>query len=166
MNLAYLSLGSNIDPEINLPRAAALLRAAGRLRAVSPVFETAPVGTGDPRPFLNAAVILETALDATTLKRRVLADVEARLGRVRDPNDRNAPRTIDVDISLWQGDAGPPPDPDILLQVHVAVPLAAVAPELAHPETGESLAAIAARLARAQPQPRPRPDVIIDSMRS
>lgn len=165
MNRAYLALGSNIDPRRNLTRAVALLAAAGRVRSVSRVWETAPVGRTDQPPFLNAAVLLETELAPEALKEGVIADLEARLGRVRDPADRNAPRTIDVDIVLWNDRVGeilgrPVPDPDLLRHAHVAVPVAELDPELPHPVSGEPLAAIARRLAAAaQPAPVPRPDV-------
>jgi 2-amino-4-hydroxy-6-hydroxymethyldihydropteridine diphosphokinase len=165
MNRAYLALGSNIDPRRNLPRAVALLAAAGRVRAVSRVWETAPVGCTDQAPFLNAAVLLETELTPEALKGQVIAGLEERLGRVRDPADRNAPRTIDVDIVLWNDDVGeilgrPVPDPDLLRHAHVAVPVAELEPALIHPVSSEPLAAIARRLAAAaRPAPVPCPDV-------
>lgn len=173
MNRAYLLLGSNIEPEANLPRALALLAAAGRVVAVSAVYRTAAVGRTDQADFLNAAVLLETALEAGELKKRVIAGVEAALGRVRDPLDKNAPRTIDVDVAIWEagaGGAGPrrtgaggvagaagpasgagwPPDPDIARRAHAAVPLADLAPDWVHPVDGRPLALIAAELIAAE----------------
>lgn len=167
MNRAYLSLGSNIDPETNLPRAVAMLSRAGEVRAVSPAYATEPVGAPGSAEFLNAAVLLLTELTADELKSGPIADIEETLGRVRVPGDRNAPRTIDIDIALWNpltpGD-GPPPDPEILVRAHVAVPLAAIAPALAHPETGEPLSRIARRLTDGceGPPPRERPEVALD----
>ena len=58
-NLAYLSLGSNIDPEANLPLCVALLAERCRVLAVSRVYETAPVGFAEQANFLNAAVLVE-----------------------------------------------------------------------------------------------------------
>jgi len=175
MNAAYLSLGSNIRAEANLKSAVSLLAAGGELRAVSPVYLTEPIGAPGSPPFLNAAVLLLTGMTARDVKAGLIAGIEATLGRVRVAGDPNAPRTIDIDISLWNpggrgdgedGGAGPDPDPDpdILIRPHVAVPLAAIAPDLAHPVTGESLAAIAARLAAASegPPPRERPDIGLD----
>ena len=100
MPIAYLSLGSNLDKERNLPAAVRLLATHGRLLAVSAVYETAPVGNPDDPAFFNAAVALETNLPPAELKRQVLAHIEQQLGRQRSP-DPNAPRTIDVDISLY-----------------------------------------------------------------
>ena len=182
MNAAYLSLGSNICAEANLKRAVSLLAAGGEIRAVSPVYLTEPVGAPGSPPFLNAAVLLLTGMSARDLKAGLIAGIEATLGRVRVAGDPNAPRTIDIDISLWNPDGrgdgedggagpdgagpepGPDPDPDILTRPHIAVPLAAIAPDLAHPTTGESLAAVAARLAAASegPPPRERPDIGLD----
>jgi len=176
VNRAYLLLGSNIEPEANLPRALALLAGAGRVVAVSAVYRTAAVGRTDQADFLNAAVLLETALGAGELKKRAIAGVEAALGRVRDPLNKNAPRTIDVDVAIWEagaGGAGPgrtggggvgsgagaagpaneagwPPDPDIVSRAHVAVPLADLAPDWVHPVDGRPLALIAAELIAAE----------------
>jgi 2-amino-4-hydroxy-6-hydroxymethyldihydropteridine diphosphokinase len=165
-NRAYLSLGSNIQKERNLPRAVALLRAAGRLLAISHAYESEPVGRGDQPTFLNAAVLLETRLSGSELKQTIIADIEEQLGRVRDPLDKNAPRTIDVDVALWNEEVGeilgrPVPDPDILNFAHVAVPLAEIAPDLVHPRCGLTLAAIAQRLLARQPSLRIRADIIL-----
>jgi 2-amino-4-hydroxy-6-hydroxymethyldihydropteridine diphosphokinase len=167
MALVALSLGSNIEPGRNLLLAVAMLRGAGRIVGVSRVFETDPVDvTGGPL-FLNAAVLFETALDPSTLKRDVIGGIERALGRVRDPGDRNAPRTIDIDISLWDGETGPDgapsPDPDLTRRAHVAVPLADLLPERIVPGDGRALGEIAAALvasgAAAAAPPRVRTDL-------
>lgn len=151
MSLAYLSLGSNIDRERMIPEAVRLLAAHGRIVAVSPVYETAAMGNAGDPAFFNAAVILETALEPAALKQDVLRPLEDQLGRQRTA-DPNAPRTIDVDISLFDAEIlslgrRRIPDPEILLYPHIAVPLADTAPTLCHPETGETLADIARRVA-------------------
>ncbi len=183
MNLAYLSLGSNIDPERNLARAVEHLREAGELRAVSTVYETEPQGRADQPNFLNAAVLLATTLDAGVLKGRVIAGIEKALGRVRDPEDKNAPRTIDVDIAIWvpggaagigdamgggdaaaEGGAGSHASvfsPEIPRWAHVAVPLAEIAPDLVPAEGGRSLAELAAELSATAHPPRARPDITL-----
>lgn len=145
-----ISLGSNIEPERNLPEAVRRLARHCRLLAVSRVYETEPVGKTDQANFLNAAVQLATYRTPAALKEEVLLEIEKELGRVRTA-DKNAPRTIDLDISLF-GDhvlelAGRHiPDPDILEFSHVARPLADLAPEFRHPETGQTLAEIAENL--------------------
>lgn len=163
MALVALSLGSNIAPERNLPLAVAMLRGAGGIVAVSRVFATDPVGAPGGAPFLNAALLFETGLDPVTLKRDVIGGIERALGRVRDPADRNAPRTIDIDITLWDGEAGPggapPPDPDLAVRAHVAVPLAELMPDRVLPGDGRRLAEIAAALAPPGAAPVPRDDL-------
>ena len=96
----WICLGSNIEPEPNLRLAVSHLARETRLEAVSRVFESPPVGApGTPR-YLNAALRLRTDRGARSLKLEVLRPLEARLGRVRRA-DRNAPRTIDLDIALY-----------------------------------------------------------------
>lgn len=156
MPTAYLSLGSNLDKERNLPAAVRLLARSGRLLAVSAVYETAPVGNPDDPAFFNAAVALETGLPPAELKEQVLAPIERQLGRQRSA-DPNAPRTIDIDISLYDDailDLGKRhiPDPEIVRFAHIALPLADLAPGYRHPETGETLAEIARRVATAAGQ--------------
>ncbi|HSR30278.1 MAG TPA: 2-amino-4-hydroxy-6-hydroxymethyldihydropteridine diphosphokinase [Anaerolineae bacterium] len=150
-NRAFISLGSNIKPEQNLVEGVRRLAERCRLLAASPVYETRPVGTLDQPSFLNAAVLVETDLAATDLKVQVLQPIEEELGRVRT-QDKNAPRTIDLDISLFNEqimEVGHRhiPDPEILQFPHIARPLADLAPEVRHPETGQTLEEIARSLA-------------------
>jgi 2-amino-4-hydroxy-6-hydroxymethyldihydropteridine diphosphokinase len=172
MNLVALTLGSNIDKERNLPEAVRLLRemcaltkpdtepveVIGFMMAVAPVYETAPTGLLDQPNFFNTAVLIKTSLSATEVKETIIAAIETKLKRVRQ-DDKNAPRTIDIDIALFNdgvfdyelsdGTTRRVPDKDILRFPHVAVPLADLLPDMPHPETGELLSAIAARLLAA-----------------
>jgi 2-amino-4-hydroxy-6-hydroxymethyldihydropteridine diphosphokinase len=146
-NRAFISLGSNIEAERNLPAAVRRLAARCRLVAASTVYETLPVGKTDQPNFLNAAVLVETELTAGELKAQVLQAIEQELGRVRS-EDKNAPRTIDLDISLFNDQVmmlgeRRIPDPEILEFAHIARPLADLAPAYRHPETGQMLAEIA-----------------------
>jgi 2-amino-4-hydroxy-6-hydroxymethyldihydropteridine diphosphokinase len=148
----YVSLGSNIEPETNLKRAIQLLSTKGTVQAISSAYRTAPQGFIEQADFLNVAVCIETSLDPITFKKDVLDWIERELGRVRDPQNKNAPRTIDLDISLWDnavfeyGDKPwHVPDPDILKFAHVAIPLAEIAPEYVHPVEHIPLSEIVAR---------------------
>jgi len=147
---AYISLGSNIDRERNLISAVEELAARVSVVALSAVYQTAPVGGPPQEDFLNAAVAVESGLSPEDLKRTVLASVEAALGRVRTA-DKNAPRTIDLDIVAIASGAERPAvvDPAVWTQAHLAVPLADLLPDLVSPTGGEPLRAVAARLARA-----------------
>ena len=165
----YLVLGSNVDSTRNYPAAVRLLEKLGEVAAASPVYETEPVGMPGAERFLNGAVLLRTDLTPADLKARLRNEIEHALGRVRTQGDGWAPRTIDVDIALWDdmvGEIGARhvPDPDILRHLHVARPLADLAPDLVHPETGRTLAAIAGDLEAASAAlPVPRPDIILGS---
>jgi 2-amino-4-hydroxy-6-hydroxymethyldihydropteridine diphosphokinase len=148
-NRAYLSLGSNIGAERNLPAAIRELANLGNVVAVSRVWESPPFGSNSPdaQNFLNAAVLLRTELSARDVCDQV-STIEQKLGRVRDPRDKNAPRTIDVDLSLFNDEMRTVghrkiPDPAILLRAFVAAPLAEVDPDYVHPITKRRLKEIA-----------------------
>jgi 2-amino-4-hydroxy-6-hydroxymethyldihydropteridine diphosphokinase len=98
---AYLALGSNMgNREENLRQAIRTLHARDGIRviAVSPIYETDPVGYVDQEAFFNMACAVETELPPESLLREVLA-VEQELGRVR--TIRWGPRTIDIDVLLY-----------------------------------------------------------------
>lgn len=148
-------LGSNIDRERNLPQAIRRLAQHAHMDLVqtSSVYETEPVGgQTDQPPFFNAAAAIRTDLSPSAL-RRALRQIEADMGRVRN-GDRYAPRSIDLDIALYDQltadvDGHPIPDPDIVCHAHVVVPLAEIAPDRIHPETGLTLQQIAAQVAQS-----------------
>ena len=151
--IAYLSLGSNIAPEENLAAAVRLLSERCNVLAVSDGYITSPQGFTDQPDFINMAVKIATDLSPVELKTQVLDPIEKVLKRVRDPHNKNAPRTIDLDLALWADqilDYGERPwhvpEGDIVRFAHVAIPLAEIAPNYVHPETKERLAQIAARL--------------------
>ncbi len=152
MSIAYLSLGSNIEPLVHLPAAIHHLKKHFSVQHIAPVYETPPVGFQDQPAFLNTAVCLETDLTPVNVK-TILREIEAELKRVRDPHNPSGPRTIDLDIVLWNDeifDYGAKPwhipDQDIVRQIYIARPLADIAPDYVHPETGQTLAEIANNL--------------------
>ncbi|MDX9973070.1 MAG: 2-amino-4-hydroxy-6-hydroxymethyldihydropteridine diphosphokinase [FCB group bacterium] len=139
--LVYIGIGSNIEPERNIPRALELLAEKVDLRAVSPFYRSAAVGPPGQPDFLNGVCRIATTLGARALKNDVLRAVEAALGRVRGA-DKYAPRTIDLDILLYGAEVYDEedlriPDPDIRTRPFVAVPLLAVAPGAVLADTGE-----------------------------
>ena len=162
-NLAYLSLGSNIDPEHNLPKAVSQLAQFGRVKAASSVWQTAPVGFSKQQDFLNAAVLLETELSARILRQDAITKIESSMGRVRTEN-KNGPRTIDIDIMLFNRDIlsidhRRIPDPELLERSFVAIPMAEIAPDYVHPEKNVTLAEIARRFNPATEPIKRRDDV-------
>jgi 2-amino-4-hydroxy-6-hydroxymethyldihydropteridine diphosphokinase len=92
---AVLSIGSNVGDRLaHLRLAVEVLRP----HAVSPVYETAPVGGVEQRDFLNA--VLLCALDATAAW-ELAQEAERRAGRAR--GTRWGPRTLDVDVVVADG---------------------------------------------------------------
>jgi 2-amino-4-hydroxy-6-hydroxymethyldihydropteridine diphosphokinase len=163
-NLAFLSLGSNIKPEENLPRAVEKLAEWSKLVAVSPVWETLPLGITDDQPhFLNAVTLVETDQSPETFKAEVIRRIEDDLGRVRTA-DKFAPRPIDIDIMLFNNqvldvDNRHIPDPEVLERPFVAIPLAQIAPDYRHPETGQTLRDIAGSFTVTEAEMRLRPNL-------
>ncbi len=140
LHSVYLSLGSNIDPEANLPRAIAMLGSYGRVKEISGVWESRAVGSDGPN-FLNASVLLETDIPPADLKDRLARPIETAMGRVRTA-DKNAPRPIDIDVMLVDGEAF---NLDRWDSAFVLLPIAELLPETPHPITHEPLREVAER---------------------
>lgn len=163
-----ISLGSNINPEHHLPLSVMELRRFVNVLKVSTVWQTRAVGDPEQADFLNAAVLVETQLDPSQLKFQVLRAIEDRLGRVRDPHNRNAARPIDLDIAFYDDvvlamDRIQIPDPDVLTRPFLATPLAELDPDLRHPETGQTLGEIAQRLGIDDKAMFARPDISLEA---
>ncbi len=135
---AFLGLGSNVgDRRAHLEAAVAALHRLGDLHAVSPLYETEPVGgpAGQP-PYLNAVVELRTTSSPRDLL-EVCRTLEAAAHRVR--RERFGPRTLDVDVLLVGDLVVDEPDlvvphPRLFERRFVLVPLADLAPELVSEE--------------------------------
>ncbi len=154
VNHAAILLGSNIEPEKNLILALKLLgEGFGNLR-FSSAWESQSLGFDGPN-YLNAAILVETPLDAKALNQLILRPLENRLGRVRQ-EDKFAPRTIDLDIVTWNQDTV---DQEIWKAAHAALPTSQLLPDLRLHQTGETLSEIAERLAQSV-WVRERPDVL------
>jgi 2-amino-4-hydroxy-6-hydroxymethyldihydropteridine diphosphokinase len=106
---AVLSVGSNLGDRLGTLQEC--VTAIGRLPdtdvlAISPVYQTAPVG-GPPQPdYLNAVLAVATGLGPGDLL-AALHGIEASFGRVR--KERFGPRTLDVDIVSYQGELSDDP---------------------------------------------------------
>ncbi len=155
LHQAYLSLGSNINAENNLPKAIASLREVGKIEAISSVWETESIGFDGPN-FLNACVLFLTHLQPVELKEKIIRPIEAKLGRVRSA-EKNAPRAIDIDIVMFDKY---PLNTDFWDYAFVIVPLAELLPDFAHPIKHEKLSRIAEQI-KGQVWIEPRPDIVI-----
>jgi len=133
-NRIIILLGSNIRPEENLKEALALLAKYSKIKACSRIWRTEAIGSDGP-DFLNMAVDLETDLDSLEIKSRIIKNIEIRLGRVRT-EDKNAPRTIDLDIILLNDEVL---DDDLWKKAFVALPVSELRPNLINPKSGVSL---------------------------
>jgi 2-amino-4-hydroxy-6-hydroxymethyldihydropteridine diphosphokinase len=138
---AYLSLGSNIEPEMNLPKAIDLLHGYGKILEVSNAWESEAVGSDGPN-YLNACVLFITPLFFVELKEQVIHPIEEKLGRKRS-EDKYAPRTIDIDIVLFDDQLC---NDKFWNQAFVVVPLAEIYPKFQNPFTQESIIETATRL--------------------
>jgi len=103
MMRVYVGLGSNLaHPRRQLARAMRALAMLPRTRVVgvSSNYVSAPLDCPDPQPeFVNAVAALETTLPPLGLLAR-LHDIERRQRRARQ-RQRNAPRTLDLDLLLY-----------------------------------------------------------------
>ena len=97
---AFVALGSSIQPETNLPAALEQLARRVDLVGVSTFYWTEALGRPDDPDFLNGVVAVRTTLGPRALKFNVLRQIEESLGRLR-LDDRMAPRTIDLDLTLY-----------------------------------------------------------------
>lgn len=142
MHKAYLSLGSNEQPEHYLEIAVQALRDNFNHVIVSDWVQTKAVGFDGP-DFINGAAVIETDMDVYQLNDWLHALEDAN-GRRRDV-PRFSNRTLDIDIIFFDDLIlkGPGnlqiPRPE-LKHAFVLGPLAQIAPDYVNPETGVSLA--------------------------
>ncbi|NTV37100.1 MAG: 2-amino-4-hydroxy-6-hydroxymethyldihydropteridine diphosphokinase [Anaerolineaceae bacterium] len=131
---AFLILGSNIEPEQNIPEAINRLQKMVVVQSVSNTWETRAFGSPGPN-FLNTALMIYTRNNAPDLKYNLIRPMEEFMGRVRT-TDKNAPRTIDIDILIYDNEIM---DESIWSRIFLAVPLAEIYPNLEHPVTCKRL---------------------------
>ena len=147
-----MSLGSNLgDRAAHLAFAVEALRSSAgiRVEAVSPLYETDPIGPPPQGAYLNAVVELRTQLPPRALLDELLA-IERRAGRRRS-GVRDEPRPLDLDLLLY--DALVLDEPGLVLphprlheRAFALEPLGDLAAELVHPVRGETIASLARRV--------------------
>lgn len=135
MSIAYIALGANLDqPSVQVQQAIQMLNTLADTKVIqaSSLYRSAPVGYLDQADFINAVVALETALAAEDLLTRLL-QLEQQFGRTR--TFKNAPRTLDLDILLYndltiQTPHLTLPHPRMTERAFVMLPLQEIAPDL------------------------------------
>lgn len=169
---AYVGLGANVgDAKSNLERAVLALAALPgvKLRAVSPLYRTKPVGVVDQPDFLNAVVALDVPAGpdpetgALTLL-SALKGLERALGRRQ--RQRWGPREIDLDLLVFGrhrirvdrpgGPALEVPHPRIRERLFMLAPLSDIAGGLRPPGWGATVASV-----RRQRQLGEQPDAVM-----
>lgn len=144
MSTIYISLGSNINREENTRSGVSALKKAFGELTLSSVYESEAVGfEGDA--FYNMVIACEVTTPVHE-SNQILRDIEDANGR-----DRSGPkfssRTLDLDLLLYDDlqineNGLKLPRAEILKNAFVLWPLAEIAPELQHPETGTAYAVL------------------------
>lgn len=143
-HVVFVGLGSNLgDPESKLREGLAALSALPqtRIAAASSLYRSAPIGNTVQPDFVNAVARLATGLAPRALLSALL-DIETKFGRQR--SFRNAPRTLDLDLLLY--DARTIDEPGLTIpharmheRAFVLVPLLEIAPDCVIPGRGPAL---------------------------
>lgn len=147
MTIAFLSLGSNIQPEKNVLEAVRLLSRHVKIIKSSTVYLTEPLLRRSQPKYYNCVVKIETSIEPKKLKFDILRTIEEDLGRKRT-EDKYASRTIDLDILLY-GDQYLRieelviPDPEIKERAFLALALYEIEPGLVLPPTNKPIKEIA-----------------------
>lgn len=158
MTTAYIGMGSNLNfnglaPVQLLDQSCEHLKHAGRIVARSSTYLTSPVGFAAQAVFHNAVIALDTTLEPLPLLQLLLA-TERHLGRIRTADQKNGPRTLDLDLLLY-GDVQLHthqlvlPHPRLADRRFVLAPLAEIAPELVHPALQQTMQQLLDQLPRS-----------------
>ncbi len=125
MNIAAIGVGSNISPKMNVQRAKRLLRQEFKILASSKFIKTKPIGEAKQPDFLNGAILVESHLNREETI-RILKAIEKKLGR-RPTRDKFSPRTIDLDLVVWNGEVI---DPDFFSRPFLQKAIREVLPDI------------------------------------
>lgn len=145
MTRVYAGLGSNVEKEKNIPAALSTLANHFSPLAISTVYESEPLGfRGDI--FYNLVIGFDTDLSVLEVV-RIFKSIESSLGRTpsaQDTTSKTISHTLDIDLLLFgdliqHDDQIDVPRGDIKQYPFVVCPLAEIAGDTKHPETGLSI---------------------------
>lgn len=154
MNIAFIGLGSNIEPrEQYLQKALQLLEQHESITIVqqSSIYETEPVDYTDQAKFLNMVIEVNTTLSNLDLL-SACQQIEKELGRAGEENRiEKGPRTIDLDILLFNNENRDLerlriPHPRMHVRAFVLIPLNEIAPDRVLPTSGRRIDELVERL--------------------
>lgn len=154
MTIAFLALGSNIEPDKSILAAVKLLSKHVKILASSTVYLTEPLLHKSQPKYHNCVIKIQTEIEPSQLKFDVIRPIEKELGRSRI-GDKYASRTIDIDLIVY-GDKHLSensliiPDPDIRKRAFLALPLCELEPKLMLADTHESIRQVARRFSNSK----------------
>lgn len=142
MTISYVALGGNEGDRLaNLEAGLRQMAASLSVSAISPLYETEPIGFANQEWFLNAVAAVETGMSPHELL-MVLQAVERIVGKATP--FPNGPRTLDLDLLLYGDQVIHDselivPHPRLHVRKFVLRPLADVAPNATHPTLGKKI---------------------------
>ena len=136
---AYISIGSNINPNENIMECLRLLESKFPIIKVSNYYETKPYGYDDQENFINLAVKIKTELKPYALLKK-LQEIERKLNRER--KIKNGPRTMDLDVLLYGDNVIKDkklhiPHKGLFERDFMLIPLLDIAPDIIDPITNK-----------------------------
>ena len=140
MSLITISLGSNIEPQLNLEKATNEIAKFATLEKTSKIYKSKSVGF-EGNDFLNQVILCDVKfeLEETYFK---LKKIETEMGRVKNVN-KFSDRLIDLDLLTFNNEISEGkitlPHNDILKYSFVLVPFAEIYPEFIHPVNQKSI---------------------------
>lgn len=140
---AFIGVGSNIDPQINIEKALGLIMEYVDVTGISLFYKTKPLFDRKINDFLNGVWQIKTNLTPEELKFNILKKIEKKLHRKKS-KDKYCSRVIDLDLLLFGNEVIKNekiiiPDPDVYTRPFIYVPLYELAPDLIFPDTGKPI---------------------------
>lgn len=152
--IAFIGIGSNLgDSYDNIKQALKLINTKNTyVLKTSQIYETSPISNIPQNNYLNCVAQIKTLLTPTQLMQFLLG-IEQELKRVRTV--KNAPRTIDLDILLFNNcvfntELVTIPHPRMHERLFVLIPLCELAPDYVHPILNQTIYNLSKQLQKTQ----------------